>query len=125
MYSVGSREKFEELVRSALDTIPDEVAGLLSNVDVVIEDLPSKDAAAELGGDPELLLGLYQGIPQTERGESYSGVLPDRIALYQTNLERAARSKHELTEIIRRTVMHELGHHFGLDDERLEELGWA
>jgi predicted Zn-dependent protease with MMP-like domain len=87
--------------------------------------MPSETTADELGGDPRLLLGLYQGIPQTERGDSYSGVLPDRIALYRKNLERAARSRHELTQIIRRTVMHELGHHFGLDDDRLEELGWA
>jgi predicted Zn-dependent protease with MMP-like domain len=125
MYSAGSPEKFEELVREALDSIPDEVAGYMSNVDVVVEEAPGKAMAEELGGDPELLLGLYQGIPQTERGDSYSGVLPDRIALYRKNLERAARSRHELTQIIRRTVMHELGHHFGLDDDRLDELGWA
>jgi predicted Zn-dependent protease with MMP-like domain len=125
VYSAGSREKFEELVREALDSIPDDVADLMSNVEVVVEEGPSKMAAEELGGDPELLLGLYQGIPQTERGDSYYGVLPDRIALYQKNLERAARSRYELTQIIRRTVMHELGHHFGLDDERLDELGWA
>ena len=125
MYSVGSREKFEELVREALDSIPDEVADLMSNVEVVVEDQPSKTTSDELGGDPDLLLGLYQGIPQTERGDSYYGVLPDRIALYRANLERAARSRYELTQIVRRTVIHELGHHFGLDDDRLEELGWA
>ena len=125
MYSAGTKEDFEKLVRDALDGLPDEIESLMSNVDVVIEDLPTRKLAAEIDVDREGLLGLYQGIPLTERGESYFGVLPDRIALYRTNLERMARSRQELTQIVKKTVMHEIAHHFGIDDERLEELGWA
>lgn len=125
MYSAGTKDDFEKLVRDALDGLPNEIENLMSNVDVVIEDLPTKKLAAEIDVDREGLLGLYQGIPLTERGESYFGVLPDRIALYRTNLERMARSRQELTQIVKKTVIHEIAHHFGIGDERLEELGWA
>jgi predicted Zn-dependent protease with MMP-like domain len=125
VYSAGTKEDFEKLVRDALDGLPEEIEGLMTNVDIVIEDLPTRKLAAEIDADREGLLGLYQGIPLTERGESYFGVLPDRIALYRTNLERVARSRHELAQIVKKTVIHEIAHHFGIDDERLEELGWA
>ena len=125
MYSAGTNEDFEKLVRDALDGLPEEIERFMSNVDIVIEDMPTRKLAAEIDVDREGLLGLYQGIPLTERGGSYFGVLPDRIALYRANLERVARSRHELTQIVKKTVMHEIAHHFGIDDEKLEELGWA
>lgn len=120
-----SRKAFEKLVADALDDLPQELAGRMRNVELVIEDRPDRDTAAELDGDPRDLLGLYRGIPLTERGNDYSGVLPDRIALYQRNIERAADSVGDVREVVRRTVIHEIAHHFGIDDDRLEELGWA
>lgn len=125
MYSAGGPEKFEALVRQALEDLPEDIEKVMSNIDIVVEKQPTHHLATELGTERENLLGLYQGIPLTERGESYSGVLPDRIALYQGNIERSARSRQELKQIVRRTVLHEIAHHFGIDDERLEELGWA
>lgn len=125
MYSAGGPEEFEALVRQALEDLPEDIKRLMSNIDIVVENQPTHKLATELGIEREQLLGLYQGIPLTERGESYSGVLPDRIALYQDNIERSARSGQELKQIVRRTVLHEIAHHFGIDDERLEELGWA
>lgn len=96
----------------------------MENVQLVIEEEPDEETAAEADVDPESLLGLYQGIPLTERDASYFGVLPDRIALYRRNLQRTARNVRELREAVRRTVIHEVAHHFGIDDDRLEELGW-
>lgn len=95
----------------------------MSNVDIVVEDLPAPQDIPER--DSEGLLGLYHGIPLTDRGAGYFGVLPDRITLYQRNIERIARSARDLQQIVRRTVIHEIAHHFGIDDDRLEELGWA
>lgn len=125
MYSMGGRRKFEALVRQALEDLPEDIEKVMTNIDIVVEDQPTHKLATELGTERENLLGLYQGIPLTERGESYFGVLPDRIALYQSNIERSARSRQELKQIVRRTVLHEIAHHFGIDDERLDELGWA
>jgi predicted Zn-dependent protease with MMP-like domain len=120
-----SRAAFEELVGEALDGLPPELARHMSNVDVVVEPEPDPDLVADVGGEAAGLLGLYQGIPLTERDQSYFGVLPDRIILFQRNIEREARSRDELREIVRTTVIHEVAHHFGIDDERLDELGWA
>lgn len=83
---------------------------------VILENAPNDD---------EFLLGLYEGIPLTRRDSSYFGVLPDRISLFKNNIEQAARDIDDLKEIIRTTVIHEFAHHFGIDDDRLEELGWA
>jgi predicted Zn-dependent protease with MMP-like domain len=125
VYSAESKEDFEEVVRAALDGLPEDLEKLMSNVQIVVEDLPTRQLAAEIDTDRERLLGLYQGIPLTDRGQSYFGVLPDRIALYRRNLERVARSRNHLTQVVKRTVLHEIAHHFGIDDERLEELGWG
>ena len=107
------RALFEELVAQALDDLPEEFARQMENVAVVVEDEPT-----------EPLLGLYEGIPHTRRGPGYWGVLPDRITIYRRPLERHARSRQELAEEVRRTVWHEIAHHFGVSDERLRELGW-
>ena len=125
MYSAGGRENFEQLVTEALAALPKDLAARMSNVDIVVEDRPKKALARTMEVDPDRLLGLYQGVPLTERGEAYFGVLPDKICLYQDNIERAAYSRNDLKEIVRRTVIHEVAHHFGISDERLEELGWA
>ncbi|MDQ4149851.1 MAG: metallopeptidase family protein [Actinomycetota bacterium] len=116
MHPISSRE-FDRLVDDALEQLPPELAERVSNVQITVDD-----SDGEAGG--EQLLGLYEGIPLTVRDLSYSGVLPDRITLYKRNIERAASTKAELAEVIRRTVLHEIAHHFGIDDDRLEELGW-
>lgn len=117
-------EDFEELVSEALDDLPEELARLMDNVQVVIETSPDPETIAELGDEATTLLGLYQGIPMTERSEAYFGVLPDRICLYKDNLEATCATLEELAEAVRVTVIHEIAHHFGIDDERLTELGW-
>lgn len=99
----------------------------MSNVEIIVEDRPGPETGDLEPNGPngnEDLLGLYLGVPLTERGEGYFGVLPDRIILYRRNIEAEATSRSDLTEIVRRTVIHEIAHHFGIDDERLEELGW-
>jgi predicted Zn-dependent protease with MMP-like domain len=119
-----AREDFEEMVASALDELPLELAAHISNVDIVVQDLPGPEAAGTPLGPGSLLLGLYQGIPLTRRGSFYAGVLPDRISIYQDNIERIAGSPEAIPALVRRTVIHEMAHHVGISDERLHELGW-
>lgn len=116
-----SREAFEDAVSRALDALPDEVAALLENVAVVVEDEPSDEDLLEVGLDPatETLFGLYQGVALTERGADYGNVLPDRIVIYRLPLLEACSDRAELVSEIRDTVVHEVGHYFGLDEEDL------
>jgi predicted Zn-dependent protease with MMP-like domain len=108
---------FEEHVQRALDSLPTDLRGAMSNVEIVVED--------ENPEDPDLF-GLYLGIPLVERGSSYAGVLPDKIAIYRRPLEEEFGHDPELLEEeIRVTVLHEVAHHFGIDDDRLDELGWS
>lgn len=116
--------EFEGLVAEALESIPPELAARMSNVEIVVELEPGDEAQA-VRANPRTLLGLYQGVPLTERGEAYYGVLPDRILLYQRNIERAAATEADIREVVRVTVIHEVAHHFGIGDDRLAELGWA
>lgn len=113
---------FEELVAEALDSLPEEIAKMMTNVDVVVEDRPPPDMARRLPAG-RLLLGLYHGIPLTKRGH-YDKAMPDKISIYQESIERVARSPEAIREQVRRTVIHEVGHHFGISDSRLHELGW-
>jgi predicted Zn-dependent protease with MMP-like domain len=107
---------FEDRVRSALESLPAELRHAMSNVEIVIED--------ENPEDPDIF-GLYLGIPLTERHD-YAGVLPDKIAIYRIPLEAEFGHDHELLEQeIRITVVHEVAHHFGVDEDRLTELGWG
>lgn len=107
-------DRFEEMVAEALDGIPEELGALMSNVAVVVEH----------DGGPPRLLGLYQGIPLSRRTTSYAGVLPDRITIYRRAICRICSTEEEVVDQVRRTVVHEVGHHFGLGDRRLRELGW-
>jgi predicted Zn-dependent protease with MMP-like domain len=108
---------FEEHVRAALDSLPPELQRAMSNVEIVVEE--------ENAEEPDLY-GLYLGIPLTERGEGYAGVLPDKIAIYRIPLEEEFGGDPEvLEEEIRVTVVHEIAHHFGIDEDRLAELGWG
>lgn len=113
------RGAFERLVGEALDNLPEELAELLENVAVVVEEEPDPEALMELGMDPgEEILGLYLGVPITERGSDYQS-LPDRIAIYRGPLLRYCRDRHEVIREVRDTVVHELGHYFGLEDEEM------
>ena len=109
-----ARTKFEELVAEALDTIPPELAELMDNVVVVVVDDPPEEG----------LLGLYTGIPLTERGGWYSGVLPDRIEIYRNPTLEICETEEDVVEEVQITVVHEIAHHFGIDDKRLHDLGW-
>jgi predicted Zn-dependent protease with MMP-like domain len=108
-------KRFDEIVQDALDSLPPEIARALDNVAVVIED--------ENPEDPDLF-GLYHGIPLPERGSGYSGALPDRISIYRLPLEDEFEDPAELEDEIRITVLHELAHYFGIDEDRLAELGY-
>ncbi len=113
-----TRSVFEELVAEALELLPDEFGKELDNVAVVVEDEPDAEALAAAGLDPEEddLFGLYQGIPLTERDSFYSA-LPDRIAIYRLPILRACRSRRQVIREVRDTVVHELGHHLGMEEE--------
>jgi predicted Zn-dependent protease with MMP-like domain len=115
---------FYELVERALEGLPPELAELLENVAIVVDDWP--DPASQLlpDGDFDTLYGLYEGVPLTERGSGYYGTLPDKISIFRGPLERDFRHD-ELEAQIRITVVHEIAHHFGFGEDRLEELGWG
>ena len=107
-------DRFEEMVTTALDGLPEEFGRLMRNVAVTVEHGPG----------PPGLLGLYQGVPLTSRTTQYAGVLPDRITIYRLAICRICRTEDEVREQVRRTVIHEVAHHFGIGDDRLQELGW-
>ena len=109
-----SGPRFEEMVGVALDGLPPDLGKLMRNVAVVVE----------LDGGPPGLLGLYEGVPLTERSHDYSGLLPDRITIYRKAICAICATEAEVVEEVRRTVVHEVGHHFGIDDDRLHALGW-
>ncbi len=114
-----SRERFEDAVRDALDLIPPELAAQMDNVVVLVEDDPPPDE------EPDLL-GLYEGVALTERdGWWAAGSLPDRITIFRNPTLAICETAAEVTEEVAVTVVHEIAHHFGIDDERLHELGWA
>ena len=107
-------ERFEAMVSDALDGIPGELGELMSNVAVTVQH----------EGGPAGLLGLYQGVPLTRRSAFYAGALPDRITIYRHAICSVCTTDSEVVEQVRRTLVHEVGHHFGISDERLRELGW-
>lgn len=110
-----ARERFEELVADALDSLPDELGGAMDNVAVVVEG----------AADGRALFGLYQGIPLTNRLDYGGLAVPDRITIYQDTVCEHCSSEEQVVAMVRRTVVHEVGHHFGIDDRRLHELGWG
>jgi predicted Zn-dependent protease with MMP-like domain len=108
-----SLPRFEQMVSDALDTLPIDLARMMRNVVVVVEE-----------GDDPGLLGLYEGIPLTERMSDYSAVLPDKITIYRAAICAVCDTEQDVVDEVQTTVVHEVGHHFGIDDERLHELGW-
>ena len=118
-----SRARFEELVADALDSIPPDLAAHMDNVAVLVEDWPTRE---QLGGRAGTLLGLYEGVQLTDRSPlNYAGVMPDRVTIFRGPLCERSRDEAHLAHQIGITVVHEIGHHFGMDDARLRELGWT
>ncbi len=118
------RERFREIVGEALESLPEVLLARVQNVEIVIEWRPTAADRQEAGVGPRAtLLGLYHGIPLPFRGEGYNLVLPDKISIYQLPIESVCANDDEVREQIRITVLHELGHYFGIDDDRLHELG--
>lgn len=116
-------DQFEALVAEALDTLPAELASYMDNVVVVTQEWPTP---AQQAGRRGMLLGLYEGVDLTRRGPmSYSGAMPDRITIFRGSHCRLADTVDQLRKRIAVTVVHEVGHHFGISDARLHELGWA
>ncbi|MFD1151175.1 metallopeptidase family protein [Saccharothrix hoggarensis] len=111
-----TRQRFEELVGEALDLIPPEFATAMDNVVVLVEDRNPEEPS---------LLGLYQGIALTSRTTEYGGVLPDRISIYREAILDICHDEDDVVEEIVVTVVHEIAHHFGIDDDKLHELGWG
>jgi predicted Zn-dependent protease with MMP-like domain len=111
-----SRRRFEELVAAALDEVPAGLTDLMDNVVVLVEE--------QAAGEPDLL-GLYEGVALTDRGYDYGGVLPDRILIYRQPILAICDSEEDVMTEVAITVVHEIAHHFGIDDRRLHELGWA
>jgi len=119
-----NREAFEKLVADALDDLPEEIQQALDNVDVVIEDWPDGATLRRAGlRHPTQLMGFYHGVPRTKRGRGYNLVLPDKISIYRRPIELRARTDKDVRSIVQRVVRHEIAHHFGIDDARLQDLG--
>lgn len=112
-----SPRRFEHLVADALDSIPERLTRLMDNVVVLVEDLPPSGEAN--------LLGLYEGVALTARSHEYSGVLPDRIFIYRLPTLAICDTEEQVVEEVATTVVHEIAHHFGIDDARLHDLGWG
>ena len=120
------RAQFEELVRQALTDVPHEFAEKLDNVTIVVEDEPSLDQITRVGIGPYgLLFGLYEGVPKTKRVGGYAMVPPDKITIFQNSIEYVCRTNDEIKERIRTTVLHEVGHHFGLSEKELRSTNFG
>ena len=117
-------EQFDELVLSAIEDMPDAFLDFLENVAIVVEEWPDRAALQAVGVRERAdLLGLYQGIPQTERTHGYNLVMPDKISIYRRPILMRCRTDAEVRELVQRVVRHEIAHHFGIDDDRLTEIG--
>ena len=118
-----TRRAFRRLVLQALDALPPDIRAFLDNVDVVVQDWPAREQLRHMGSSsPYDLLGLYEGVPQTERFD-YNLTLPDKITLFQRPLEALCDTREEVVHQVQVTVAHEVAHHLGIDDDRLEALG--
>jgi predicted Zn-dependent protease with MMP-like domain len=121
-----SRKRFEALVAEALRGVPTELARALENIEIVIDDWPTAEQLAEVDLEPdEVLFGLYQGTPLPQRSPMLPFTLPDVITIFQGPLEEECETDGEIREEIRLTVIHELAHYFGMDEDTIEELGYG
>ncbi len=121
-----SDDEFEAVVDEAIESIPEGFSHYLEELAVDIENMPDKATCEELDlHDPRTLLGLYRGTPMTDRHVEAPYRYPERIVIYQRNIERLCRTRRRMVQQIRKTVLHEIGHHFGLSERQLRELGYA
>ncbi|MGH2753331.1 MAG: metallopeptidase family protein [Actinomycetota bacterium] len=116
-------EEFISYVAEAIDSLPDDLAAEMDNVEIVVEDEPPAEFLVNMPRGHSLL-GHYHGVPLTGRG-FYDRALPDKISIYRGPITRLARTPEAIRDQIKRTVLHEIGHHFGIDEDRLHELGWG
>jgi predicted Zn-dependent protease with MMP-like domain len=116
---------FEQLVVDVLDSLPESLLNMIDNVDVVIEPRPTREQLDSVGISSGSLFGLYEGIPLTMRDSGYSIVAPDKITIFQRVIEQACSNEEEIADQVRTTVIHEVAHHFGIDEDKLDELGWS
>jgi predicted Zn-dependent protease with MMP-like domain len=118
-----TRRQFEALVERALRRLPKKFKDKLANIAVVVEDWADDETLGELGIEPpDTLYGLYRGVDLTHRDSGYGNVLPDTVTIYQGPIEEDGADEEEMAELVRDTVIHELGHYFGLDDETMERI---
>lgn len=118
------RSDFEQLVRDAITTLPGEFKKVLDNVEVTIEDAPTKQQLQRLHMRGNMtLFGLYEGVPKTKRGSNYSLVLPDKITIFQSPIEQYYINEEQMAKHVRDVVLHEIGHHFGLSDREIRKAG--
>ena len=115
-------ERFSALVDEAIASIPEDFRSKLDNITVIIEPIAQPSLARDMGHNPWGLLGMYQGVPYKQRGPWYGNVLPDRILIFQKPIELQARTAAEIRRLVRRVVIHEVGHYFGLSDNELRRL---
>ena len=120
---VVTEEEFRDFVAETLDSLPDDLAREMQNVDIVVEEEPPQEFVAGLPRG-HTLLGHYHGVPLTGRG-FYDRALPDKISIYRGPITRMARTRDGIRAQVKKTVLHEIGHHFGIDEDRLHELGWG
>ena len=116
------REHFTQVVEEVLDSLPDEFRSRIRNLAVLVEDLPPHQRAPRRGGERQLLLGIFHGVPTTRKSIFDVSTGPDHIVLYQQNIEAICSNEAEIREQIRLTVIHELGHYFGMDEEQLKDV---
>jgi predicted Zn-dependent protease with MMP-like domain len=122
---IMSRQEFRHLVAQTIASLPPRVAQRLANVEIVVKVRPSTEELTMIGLNPATtLFGLYTGVPLTKRNSSYGMVLPDKITLYQRSIEEGCRTQEEIQAQIRTTLLHEIGHHFGLSEDDLEKAGY-
>jgi predicted Zn-dependent protease with MMP-like domain len=116
--------RFENLVDQAIESLPEEFQERMDNVDIIIADYPTRTQQKRSDrAKGEVILGLYEGVPLTERTTNYTMMMPDKISIFQKNIEAIFHDDAEIVKEIRRVVLHEIAHHFGIDDDRLDELG--
>ena len=118
-----TREEFRQLVQQALETIPEGFRQAMENIAIVVEDAPTRDQLREVGVEPpDTLLGLYEGTPLTERGWAHGNALPDKVTLFQGPIEASSEDASDAVVAIGETLIHEIGHYFGLSEEEIEEI---
>ena len=116
-------EKFKKLVEEGIKKIPEKFRKLMENVAIVIQDVPTESQLKKVNlSNKNLLLGLYEGVPKTKRGDYYANVLPDKITIFKKNIERVAKTDQEIEKTVTITVWHEIAHHFGLNEKEVRDL---